>query len=216
MILWDVNALRRDLQEIADEDPTIHANRRAFMTMENSYSGPYTGPETVRRFVVVAEGVRSSYCLCVRFRTLKIPLLTLIRPISSFNDRGCSQQQDQQSYGVIYTGNISQAANLPEERGMIQPPVYIASVAPKPWPREVLLKTDVPPAPLNSELPSLELPARCRLDYRRLCEVEHNVCSWHIGLVCSESLKVLEEYAASVGLASQSLGRVDDDVMDLS
>jgi hypothetical protein len=132
MMLWDVNALRRDLQEIADEDPTFHVNRRSFMAMENSYSGPYTGPETVRRFVVVAEGVRSSYCLCVRIRTFKVSFLTLIRPISSFNDHGCSQQQDQRSYGVIYTGNISQAADLPEERGMIYSPIYILLLRPSP------------------------------------------------------------------------------------
>jgi hypothetical protein len=25
MMLWDVNALRRDLQEFADEEPTVHA-----------------------------------------------------------------------------------------------------------------------------------------------------------------------------------------------
>jgi hypothetical protein len=70
MMLWDVNALRRDLQEIADEDPTVHANRCTFMSLEGSYSGPYTGPETVRRFVVVAEGIRSSYCLFVWPREL--------------------------------------------------------------------------------------------------------------------------------------------------
>jgi hypothetical protein len=132
MMLWDVNALRRDLQEIADEDPTFHVNRRSFMAMENSYSGPYTGPETVRRFVVVAEGVRSSYCLCVRIKPFKVSFLTLIRPISSFNDHGCSQQQDQRSYGVIYTGNISQAADLPEERGMIYSPIYILLLRPSP------------------------------------------------------------------------------------
>ncbi|KAJ0421308.1 hypothetical protein BJY00DRAFT_282494 [Aspergillus carlsbadensis] len=170
------------------------------MSLEGAYSGPYTGPETVRRFVVVAEGVRSCYCL----------------PISSFNGHGCSKQQDQRSYGVIHTGDLSQASSLSGERGIIYPPISIASVAPKPWPREVRLLTDVPPAPPTSELPSLELPAGCRVDYRRLCEVQHNVCSRNIGLVCSESLKILEGYAASAGLTSQHLGRVDHDVMDLS
>jgi hypothetical protein len=67
MMLWDVIALGRDLQEVTDDDPTVHANRRALMTIESAYSGPYTGPDTVRRFVVVAQGVRSSYCLYVRF-----------------------------------------------------------------------------------------------------------------------------------------------------
>jgi hypothetical protein len=99
---------------------------------------------------------------------------------------------------------------------MIHPPISIASIAPKPWPREVLLITDVPPPPPTSELPSLELPSQCRVDYRRLCEVEHNVCCRNIGLVRSESLSILEEYAASVGLTSQRLGRLDGDVMDLS
>jgi hypothetical protein len=45
MMLWDVIALGRDLQEVADDDPTVHANRRALMTKESAYSGPYTGQE---------------------------------------------------------------------------------------------------------------------------------------------------------------------------
>ncbi|KAL2818056.1 hypothetical protein BJX63DRAFT_82899 [Aspergillus granulosus] len=200
MILWDVSALRRDLQEIAEEDPTVHINRREFMTMESAYTGPYTGPETVRRFVVVAQGVRSSYCL----------------PISSFNGDGCSQQQDQQNYGAIFTGDRSQAANLLGTTEMRYPPVSVAPMAPKPWPHKVLLMTDVPPAPPNSELPSLELPAHCQIDYRRLCEVEHNVCSRNIGLVCRESLNILEDYAAFIGLTTRYLHEEDDDRMDLS
>ncbi|KAL3461155.1 hypothetical protein BJX64DRAFT_261409 [Aspergillus heterothallicus] len=187
VMLWDVSALRTDLQEIAEEDPSVYADRRAFATIENNYTGPYTGPGTVRRFVVVAQSARSSYCL----------------PISSFNGQGCSQQQDRQNYGVISTGDRSQVPNLAGETRIIHPPVYIAPMAPKPWPHEVHLKTDVPPAPPNSELPSLELPAHCRIDYRRLCEVEHNVCSRNIGLVCRESLHVLEEYAAFVGLSTR-------------
>jgi hypothetical protein len=187
MMLWDVIALGRDLQEVTDDDPTVHANRRALMTIESAYSGPYTGPDTVRRFVVVAQGVRSSYCL----------------PISSFNDQGCSQQQDRQNYGVICTGERSQTADFVGETGMIYPAIYIAPIAPKPWPHKVLLMTDVPPAPPNSELPSLELPAQCRIDYRRLCEVEHNVCSRNIGIVSRESLNILEDYAAFIGLKAR-------------
>ncbi|KAL2828809.1 hypothetical protein BJY01DRAFT_255254 [Aspergillus pseudoustus] len=200
MMLWDVHALGRDFQEVVDDDPTVYTNRRTLMTIESAYSGPYTGPGTVRRFVVVAEGVRSSYCL----------------PLSSFNNQGCSQQLDQQNYGVISTGDRSQTANLPRETGMIHPAVYIAPMAPKLWPHKVLPMMDVPPAPPNSELPSLEVPAQCRIDYRRLCEVEHNVCSRNIGMVCRESLNILEDYAAFVGLRARHPASDDSDGMDLS
>jgi hypothetical protein len=139
-----------------------------------------------------------------------------MRPISSFNDQGCSQQQDRQNYGVIFTGERSQTADFVGEAGMIHPAIYIAPMAPEPWPHKVLLMTDVPPAPPNSKLPSLELPAQCRIDYRRLCEVEHNVCSRNIGMVSRESLNILEDYAAFIGLKARWSSSEDSDGMDLT
>ncbi|KAL2870132.1 uncharacterized protein BJX67DRAFT_307811 [Aspergillus lucknowensis] len=203
MMLWDVNELRRDLQEVVDDEPSILARRREFMNIENAYTGPYTGPSTVRRFVAVAQGIRSLYCL----------------PISTFNGLGCSQQQDQQSYGIVFTGDPLQAPHLlPGETEMIHPPLYIEPMAPKPWRNNSggLTKTDVPPVPSNSELPSLELPTLCRIDYRRICEVEYNVCCRNIGMVSSESCRILKDYAAFVGLATQHLAREDVDAMDLT
>ncbi|KAL4861234.1 hypothetical protein BDV12DRAFT_204224 [Aspergillus spectabilis] len=202
MILWDADGMSEELREVVDEEPAVDAARRKFTMIENTYSGPYTGPRTVRRFVVVAQGVRSSYCL----------------PVSTFNQTGCSRQQDQSNYGIVFTGHMRQVPGpLPGERSMVYPPLYIKPANPPSVPTSTLLgtlKTDIPPVPPYSALPGMELPPESRVDYRRLCEVEYNVCCRNIGLVYHESSKVLSDYAASVGLAGNSDG--DIDAMDLS
>ena len=63
MMLWNVEEINKEAQVIADDQPSIEDERTARMGYENVYTGPYTGPTTVRRFLVVHEGIRSSYCL---------------------------------------------------------------------------------------------------------------------------------------------------------
>ena len=53
--------------------------------------------------------------------------------------------------------------------------------------------SDIPPV---SELPTRDLPPTARLDYRRLCEVEHNVRSKNIGLVDEQNTKLLADSTA--------------------
>lgn len=65
MMLWGIDGIREDLREVVDDDPTVCAERASFMMVENNYTGPYTGPESVRRFVVIGQGIRSCFCLCV-------------------------------------------------------------------------------------------------------------------------------------------------------
>lgn len=63
MMLWDIGGVRPDLCEVADDDPTIGEDRRYIMGAEGVYTGPFVGPETVRSFIVISPGSRSSLCL---------------------------------------------------------------------------------------------------------------------------------------------------------
>lgn len=62
MMLWDVKQASM-LNLPADEEPSIQEDMDRRNLSSNLYMGPYTGPTTVRRFLVVREGIRSCYCL---------------------------------------------------------------------------------------------------------------------------------------------------------
>jgi hypothetical protein len=62
-MLWDVEETGNMIQGVAYSDPLVTAERNIFMAIEGSYTGPYSGPATVRSFIVVHEGHRSAYCL---------------------------------------------------------------------------------------------------------------------------------------------------------
>lgn len=105
---------------------------------------------------------------------------------------------------------------------MISDPIYVEHVLPQPpWEWTGLnnrKKTDVLPIPPFSKLPSETLPSQSRVDYRRLCEVEHNVCCRNIGLISKDCLKILDNYAAILrSLPNHDPKIIEDvDVMDLS
>lgn len=63
MMLWTVEGIVVGTPVVADDESSIEEDRHSRMMYANVYTGPYTGPTTVRRFLVVHEGVRSSYCL---------------------------------------------------------------------------------------------------------------------------------------------------------
>ena len=52
-----------ELQTVVDDREMIQAKERRPMTMSNRRISPYTGHMIIRRFLVVHEGIRSSYCL---------------------------------------------------------------------------------------------------------------------------------------------------------
>ena len=47
------------------------------------------------------------------------------------------------------------------------------------------------PIRVNVDHPSMALPPQVRIDYRRLCEIEHTVCCRNIGLVDVDSMSHL-------------------------
>lgn len=105
---------------------------------------------------------------------------------------------------------------------MNSPPIYVESVLPQqPWVWTGLnnrKKTDVPPIPPYSQLPSKMLPSQSRVDYRRLCEVEYNVCCRNIGLISRDCLKTLENYPAILRFLTKGDPKITEDIdaMDLS
>ena len=122
MILWNENEAEPMLiNSIADTDNAMledRAARQRVNLMANVYRGPYTGPATVRRFLVVHEGIRSCYCLS----------------ISTFKLTGCANQPDQENYGVIYTGSLPPdlllGEKLPGEGGMTKSAVKVEASHP--------------------------------------------------------------------------------------
>lgn len=76
-MLWNIDRIRPDLREVVDDDPTIRITRNRFRGAESNYSGPYTGPESVRHFVVIAQGIRSSFCMYFYLILVKCGLLRL-------------------------------------------------------------------------------------------------------------------------------------------
>ncbi|KAK2804116.1 hypothetical protein FQN50_006744 [Emmonsiellopsis sp. PD_5] len=173
MMLWDIEQYANDNQEIIDDDANcILKNRQALTSREGAFTGPFTGPTTVRRFLVVKEGY--SACFCV--------------PISTFNRQGCSHQPDQANYGIIFTGDTAPLP-LPGELGMTEPPLRIHT--------QRLIRPASLQMRLNEpsiepwELPSAHLPCESRIDYRRWCEVEHNIRCRNVGMLDHESLQRL-------------------------
>ena len=61
MLLWD--ASQADLNLDVDVDPNLEEERELRGMLSNNWMSPFIGPTTVRRFLVVREGIRSSYCL---------------------------------------------------------------------------------------------------------------------------------------------------------
>lgn len=151
----------------------------------------------------------------------RIPSADGYQPVSTFNSHGCSQQRDQENYGIIYSGDF-RPASLPGETGMVYPPLRVEVVPPlgeEWWPRtKDMRKRPAPPIPPpNMIFPSKDLPCQSRVDYRRLCEVEHSIRCRNIGLVDGESLGFLQGFAARLGLRHGDGDNVEDvDVMDLS
>ncbi len=62
-MLWDVDENASKANAVADENATDTRSNDKFYVQPNFYVGPYTGPTHARRFLVVKEGIRSSYCL---------------------------------------------------------------------------------------------------------------------------------------------------------
>jgi len=86
------------------------------------------------------------------------------RSVTTLDLKGCSEQPDQENYGIIFTG--SQLPPLiPGETGMTKPPIQV-----------------------NATHPSNVIPRQARIDYRRLCEIEHNVHCKDVGLVDIDSM----------------------------
>ncbi|KAK2757516.1 hypothetical protein FQN53_008443 [Emmonsiellopsis sp. PD_33] len=173
MMLWDIEQYANDNQEIIDDDAnSILQNRQTLTSREGSFTGPFTGPTTVRCFLVVKEGYSASFCV----------------PISTFNRQGCSQQPDQANYGIIFTGDTAPLA-LPGELGMTEPPLRIQT--------QRLIRPASLQMRLNEpsiepwELPSTHLPCESRVDYRRWYEVEHNIRCRNVGMLDHESLQRL-------------------------
>ncbi|MCJ1280515.1 hypothetical protein MMC21_008344 [Puttea exsequens] len=151
MILWPIPRPTPSAHTIADTDEAADEARRQRALFANNYIGPYTGRTTIRRFLVVHEGIRSSYCL----------------PISTFSLLGSLAHPDPHNYGIIHTGT-SPPAPITNETGMTKPPIRVIAAH-----------------------PSTALPPQARIDYRRLCEVEHNVACKDVGLVDVDSMNGL-------------------------
>lgn len=62
-MLWEVDEHASKANAVADEETTDTLSNGAIYVMPNDYEDPYTGPTQARRFLVVREGIRSSYCL---------------------------------------------------------------------------------------------------------------------------------------------------------
>ena len=62
-MLWEVPADAQKIMEVVDEEPSVEQDRRSYLGLEGTYTGPYAGPTTVRRFVVVRADRRSCLCL---------------------------------------------------------------------------------------------------------------------------------------------------------
>lgn len=67
-MLWSVHDETLEAEAVADseEDERWHEHWLQYekiRPLSNNYMGPYTGPTTARRFLVVHQGIRSSYCL---------------------------------------------------------------------------------------------------------------------------------------------------------
>jgi len=62
MMLWDADGQNSPVNAVADDDDDLD-DERDLRPLSNMWMGPYSGPTTIRRFLVVHEGVRSSYCL---------------------------------------------------------------------------------------------------------------------------------------------------------
>lgn len=99
---------------------------------------------------------------------------------------------------------------------MTSAPLYIEPVLPQRLRRLSDRKQiGVPPIPPYSELPSKTLLSQARVDYRRLCEVEHNVRCSNICLVSGDCLKILEKHAARLFMKREPKIVTPVDVMDL-
>ena len=167
MMLWDTASLDASVNIDVDNEPSIKASRDQRIFTDGDYRGPYFGPTTVRRFLVIESGARSSYCL----------------PISTLQRQGCTWQPDQQNYGIAFTCE-QVPLQLPGERGMVKPPIQLTF-----FPSDTSgLKV---PYKLNTEHPSKLLPSEARIDYRRICEVEHGIRCKDAGFVIEEVMKNL-------------------------
>ena len=128
--------------------------------------------------------------------------------MSTFGQQGCSQQPEQENYGIIFTGS-QVPVPLPNEMGMIRQPIRVRS---EPLRHAVmtdkLMQLDVPP---SSALPSRDLPPQSRIDYRRMCEVQHSVRCKNVGLVDAESSVMVEFQIDGISIDQivneQSIGR---------
>lgn len=114
--------------------------------------------------------------------------------MSTLGFRGCSKQPDQENYGIIFTG--SQPPPLvPGETGMTKQPIRVISAHP----------SDV-------------IPSQARIDYRRLCEVEHNVRCKDLGLVDVDSMTHLLAHLEPCRVKNEGeenkAGNVDAEVFD--
>ena len=185
-MLWEVPAHVQGVMDVVDEEPSVERNRQIYTGLEGSYTGPYTGPTTVRRFIATRTDRRSCLCLWV-IRSIKQERAQLLpRTISTFSGKGCSQQPDQENYGIIVLEG-SDRDTLPFENGMRRPPLYIQKVAKKDsFATSKLADLDIAPP---SALPTGPLPLHSRVDYRRFCEVELNVRCQNVGLVNASSLQ---------------------------
>lgn len=63
MMLWSSENLPNEILNVIEEENTVPDNRRWLVAAEGVYTGPFEGPATVRRFVVVQAGARSTLCL---------------------------------------------------------------------------------------------------------------------------------------------------------
>lgn len=61
-MLWDTGIEAPRAHAVADND-FMDEVEGGMRIISNNWTGPYTGPTRIRRFLVVREGIRSSYCL---------------------------------------------------------------------------------------------------------------------------------------------------------
>lgn len=68
-----------------------------------------------------------------------------------------------------------------------------------------------PPIQVNASHPSSVLPPQVRIDYRRLCEVEHNVRCKDVGLVDLDSMTSLLSHLQPCRISREQF---DDEELD--
>ena len=61
MVLWSVGGTAPQALAVVEDELSIEDDRQSRMMYATMYTDFYTGPITVRRFLVVHEGIQSSY-----------------------------------------------------------------------------------------------------------------------------------------------------------